>query len=413
MDWSKLLENKDIRSALIALISAVLTWATDAVAAWSGTSLGALAPAVMAAWAVAVNAVQTRVRQWLADSADDAAADELRKSIEDRTVDPAQAERMRKIVNDQIEQTIVVGNGGSSEGIMSAAKFVESYEPRTLDPNFPPSPPPRLQTFQDLAGDGSRPLVVLAFLAGLLGCSAVGNAAPPRAIITGPNTGTPGEFITLDASTSEGDPKHYRWSISPELRGRKQLLPTMTGERCTVASFPGRYVVTLAVANDDGIDSLTWQIEIPGQVPCPPPEPQPIDPQPVVPIGPTPIPQPVQPVTPVNPQPVDNTPPPGEFGIAPDVYRAALAATSPTRVQDCQRLASECRRIAGGQADSLNALATQMVAVLVTLPAGWDSLKSKVKTTVATLAVSGRIKSAADMQRLLLELADAFERAAR
>lgn len=381
MDWSKLLASKDVRSALIALVSAVLTWGTDAIAAWAGMSLGAFAPAVMAAWAVVVNAIQTRVRQALADSADDAAADELRKATEERA-------------------SVVLG----------PAEFVESYEPRSLDPNFPPSPPPRLQTFQDLAGDGSRPLVVLAFLAGLLGCSAVGNAAPPRAIITGPNTGTPGEFITLDASTSEGAPKHFRWSIAPELRGRKQLLPSLAGERCTVASFPGRYLVTLAVANDDGIDSLTWQIEIPGNAPCPPPEPQPVAPQPIVPPGPTPIPQPVQPV---NPQPTDNAPGPGEFGIAPDVYRAALAATSPTRVQDCQRLSAECRRIAGGQADSLNALATQMVAVLVTLPAGWDALKGKVKTTVATLAVSGRIKTAADLQRLLLELADAFERAAR
>ena len=371
MGWSKLLDSKDVRSSLIALVSAILTWATDAVAVWAGTSLGAFAPAVMAAWAVAVNAVQTRIRQAIQDAADDAAGAELQRSIEERRTETAE-------------------------------QYVERVEPRSLDPNFPPSP--RLQVLRDLADDSPRVVLLIAAVLSLAACA---NAAPPRAIITGPTTGPPGEFLTLDASTSEGDPKHYRWSINPELRGRKQLLPTMTGERCTVASFPGRYVVTLAVANDDGIDSLTWQIEIPGNAPCPPPEPQPVAPQPIVPPGPTPIPQPV------NPQPVDNTPGPGEFGIAVEVYRAALAATSPTRVQDCQRLASECRRIAGGQADSLNALATQMVAVLVTLPAGWDSLKSKVKTTVASLAVSGRIKSAADLQRLLLELADAFERAAK
>ena len=376
MDWSKLLDSKDVRSALIALVSAVLTWATDAVAAWAGTSLGAFAPAVMAAWAVAVNAVQTRVRQAIQDAADDAAGAELRSAIEEHQPE-------------------------------TPAEFVERVEPRSLDPA---SPPPRLPTIREIADDTPR---VVLMLAAVLLLSAVASAAQPRAIITGPNTGTPGEFLTLDASTSEGDPKHFRWSIAPELRGRKQLLPSLTGERCTVASFPGRYLVTLAVANDDGIDSLTWQIEIPGNAPCPPPEPQPVTPQPVIPPGPTPIPQPVQPVTPVNPQPADNTPGPGEFGIAPAVYQAAKAATSPTRVQDCQRLAAECRRIAGGSADSLNAVATQMVAVLVTLPAGWDALKAKVKTTVATLAVSGRVKSAADLQRLLLELADAFERAAR
>ena len=379
---SSILENKDVRSAIIALVSAALTWATDAVAALSGISLGAFAPAVMAAWAVAVNAIQTRVRQAIQDAADDATADELQRSIEDRRTE-------------------------------TPADYVERVEPRSIDPAFPPSP--RLHVLRDLADDGSVPRVVL-MLAAVLSLAACANAAPPRAIITGPNTGTPGEFLTLDASTSEGDPKHFRWSINPELRGRKQLLPSLTGERCTVATFPGRYVVTLAIANADGIDSLTWQIEIPGVMPCPPPEPQPITPQPVVPVGPTPIPQPVnpvQPVTPVNPQPQDNTPPPGEFGIAQDVYRAARSATSPTRVQDCQRLAGECRRIAAGKADTINAVAIDMVGVMNALPTGWDALKSKVKTVVASLAISGKIKSAADLQRLLLELADAFERAAR
>jgi len=374
MDWSKLLENKDVRSALIALVSAVLTWATDAVAAWAGTSLGAYAPAVMAAWAVAVNAIQTRVRLAIQDAADDAAGAELQRGIEERRTE-------------------------------TPAEYVERVEPRSLDPSFPHPPP--VTTIKTLPGSSVVPLI-----AAVLSLAACANAAPPRAIITGPNTGTPGEFLTLDASTSEGDPKHFRWSINPELRGRKQLLPTLTGERCTVASFPGRYVVTLAVANDDGIDSLTWQIEIPGNAPCPPPEPQPITPQPVVPVGPTPIPQPVNPVQPVTPQPV-GPPPAGEFGIAISVYDAARAASSPTRPQDCLRLAAECRRIATMQSDSVNAVAAEMVKVLLTLPSGWDALKSKVKTTVATLAVSGKIKAAADLQRLLLELADAFERAGR
>lgn len=380
MDWKSLLANKDVRSALIALVSALLTWGTEAVAAWAGTSLGAFAPAVMAAWSIVVNAVQTRVRQWLADVADDAAGAELRKAL--------------------------IDSGWNEHQPETAREYVERVEPQSLDPNFQPAPQTRLSVFQELSDDAPRVVLLIAAVLSLAACA---QAAPPRAIITGPTTGTPGEFLTLDASTSEGAPKHFRWSIAPELRGRKQLLPSLTGERCTVASFPGRYLVTLAVANDDGIDSLTWQIEIPGNAPCPPPEPQPIAPQPVVPPGPTPIPIP----QPVQPQPTDNTPGPGEFGIAPDVYRAAKAATSATRVQDCQRLAAECRRIASGPADSLNAVATQMVAVLVTLPQGWDALKAKVKTTVATLAVSGRVKSAADLQRLLLELADAFERAAK
>lgn len=122
--------------------------------------------------------------------------------------------------------------------------------------------------------------------------------------------------------------------------------------------------------------------------------------------------QPVQPVNPVTPQPV-GPPAAGEFGIAVSVYEAARAASSPSRAQDCQRLAAECRRLGTMPADSINAIAAEMVRVLVTLPSGWDALKTKVKTTVATLAGTGRVNTAADLQRLLLELADAFERAGR
>lgn len=396
MDWKSLLANKDIRSALIALVSALLTWGTDAVAAWSGTSIGAFAPAVMAAWAVAVNAAQTRIRKVMADSADDAANEDALK--------PPNHEWLVQRLGEPV----------ASENLPENFEFGDNVRWWPLRGICTDSLGALLETRRDVLAVSTKRLVLM--IAAVLSLAACANAAAPRAIVTGPNTGTPGEFLTLDASTSEGDPKHFRWSIAPELRGRKQLLPSLTGERCTVASFPGRYLITLAVANDDGIDSLTWQIEIPGNAPCPPPEPQPVTPQPVIPPGPTPIPQPVnpvQPVTPVNPQPQDNTPGPGEFNVAPAVYQAAKAATSPTRVHDCQRLASECRRIAGGPADSLNTVAAEMVKTLVTLPAGWDVLKTKVKTTVAALAIGGKIKSAADLQRLLLELADAFDRAAR
>lgn len=176
----------------------------------------------------------------------------------------------------------------------------------------------------------------------------VASASPPRAIITGPTTATPGEFLTLDATGSENDPKHFKWSISPELRGRKQLLPSDGGGKCVVATYPGVYLITLAISNDDGIDTLTYQITIPGDAPCPPPEPQPVPPQPVPPTpGPAPQPTPVPVPVPVIPD--------GEFKVAAKVAEIIGRINSPSRTTEAKQLA-----------DAADALAAQIAAGTVT-----------------------------------------------
>lgn len=234
---------------------------------------------------------------------------------------------------------------------------------------------------------------------------------PPRAIIQGPSAAIPGEMVVLDASTSEGA-KTYKWSISPELRGRKQLLEIDGGKRVQVASYGGRYVITLAVGNEVGIDLLTWDLRVDGSEPCPPPEPSPT-PEPVdpTPIDPKPVdPKPVDPPKPVEPiQP----PPAGEFLIAPEVFSLASVATSPTRVADCNLLASECDRIATGNWSTMNSIAQETVNVLNELPPGWEPMKTRVKEAIGALYTNGRIKNAQDIVRLLRELKVAFELAAK
>ncbi len=237
----------------------------------------------------------------------------------------------------------------------------------------------------------------------------------PRAIIQGPTQAVPGEMIILDASQSAGA-ERYRWTISPELRGRKQLLEIDQGKRCQVASYGGRYVVTLAVSNASGIDLLTWELTIAGQPPCPPPEPAPtpVDPRPLP--NPQPEPPAPQPLPTPDPQPEPRpvTPPDnGRFSLAPEVFRIASTAASATRAEDCLRLASECERIAAASWDGMTPMAAEIVRVLNTLPAGWQELKSRTQTAIAGLYSNGLIKSRDDIAALLRELKVAFERAAQ
>lgn len=242
-------------------------------------------------------------------------------------------------------------------------------------------------------------------------------AKPPRAIIQGPSHVIPGELIVLDASQSDGA-DNFRWSISPELKGRKQLIEMDGGKRCQIASYGGRYVVTLAVSNAAGIDLLTWEIRVDGNAPCPPPEPQPVDPIEPDPIKPEPV-KPVDPPPSPMPQPVDPVPAPiqppaaGEFGLAPKVFDLAKAAKSSTRVADCQMLASECKRIAASDWANLNAIASEIVSVLKKLPTGWEDLAKSVQTAIAELYQAGKIKNTGDIKRLLLEVAAAFDLAGK
>lgn len=177
---------------------------------------------------------------------------------------------------------------------------------------------------------------------------------PPRAIIQGPTHAIPGEMIILDASQSDGA-DNFRWSISPELRGRKQLLEMDGGKRCQVASYGGRYIITLAVSNAGGIDLLTWEITISGQQPCPPPEPKPPEPSPgpapddATPPGPHPGPTPVPPTPPTPPPPKPPEPPPippGEFGIAPQVAEMVSKLPDPQRVATALALADRIEALA-------------------------------------------------------------------
>lgn len=98
--------------------------------------------------------------------------------------------------------------------------------------------------------------------------------ASPKAVITGPTGGVPGDILILDASASGGD--FFSWEVAQELDGdRPTILPIDNGRKCVVASVPGTYVVFLAVGDKDGIDTIKWQLKVSGEPPKPPAPPAP------------------------------------------------------------------------------------------------------------------------------------------
>jgi len=218
------------------------------------------------------------------------------------------------------------------------------------------------------------PLILLALLV-----PSIAVAAPPRAIITGPTTAIPGELLTLDATSSENEPKHFKWSISPELRGRKQLEPN--GGKCVVATYPGVYVVTLAISNDDGIDTLTYQLTFPGEAPCPPPAPKPVVPD--VPIPPVPVPTPTpNPPVPTPPGPVP-TPviPDGEFKVSAKVAALIGKINSPNRSTEAKQLADAADSLA---AEVAAGTVTNATVVLTRIGAGIKDIKNPQWVAAAT-----------------------------
>jgi hypothetical protein len=246
---------------------------------------------------------------------------------------------------------------------------------------------------------GQGPLHFGCAILALALAPAMSYADAPRAVINGPTAAIPGELVTLDASGSNGAPTHYKWSINPEVKGRRQL--TADGAKCTVASFPGTYVVTLVVGNADGVDLLTWRLDIPGNppTPCPDPAPQPLPPAPV-PIPPVPTPTPI-------PEPIVIVPE-GEFGIAPAIYKIAKGKPRAEIKALADKAEAMSAKIRSGSVGSMQSVLNEIVAVLKALPPGWDDLKQAARIAIEALYKAGKLNDLPAWGRLLIEIAGAL-----
>jgi hypothetical protein len=257
-------------------------------------------------------------------------------------------------------------------------------------------------------------------------------SSSPRAIVEGPTTAIPGQFLLLSAKQSEGTPHLFKWTITPEIPGYKQLRILGDGSECEVATFPGVYVVTLAVANNEGIDSVRWQITIPGDArPCPTCPACPTCPS--VPV-PTPTPLPPGPVPTPTPTPTP-VPVPGpdvdRLGIVDQVRREVAKIGDPAgskaiavRMRSLANLIRErevqrAKAVANGQTpppaisfqDCINELASS-----IKLGKGkWETLLPVMVTICQALIRDGKvdIKDVNSILVLIDALVTAFETAAQ
>lgn len=235
---------------------------------------------------------------------------------------------------------------------------------------------------------------------------------PPRAVISGPTRGEPGEFLEFSARSSEGKPHHVRWTISPELKGRKQLSSPEAVD-ITAAGYPGTYILTLSVSNEFGVDTTARQYVVDGEQPLPPPAPQPVKPDPVPP-SPTPTPGPAPQPAPV-PQPDPPVPPPApvkSFGVAEKLVAAIRTIQVADRVATSQRLSAEAKAVAEAIKNktitSPTAILTRALIPVSQLPAVWQPAKDVLKTEITRLAGDKQLVTADDYEGLFREIAAAL-----
>ncbi len=258
----------------------------------------------------------------------------------------------------------------------------------------------------------------------LLACLVIGStaaAAVPKAVITGPEQAILGEIIELSAASSDGEPLHFSWEITPEIRGRRQLKVSPSGESTIVASYGGDYLVTLTVSNADGHSTAHHPLHIPGTAP-PQPSPQPVPPGPVPTPGPNPSPGPAPaPPAPTPPGPTPGPAPAPEIpltGLSLSVYNAAMQVSSPNRASEAVCLANGCAGISSsiaagkydkdtaGQALSSLALASSLVTEMgaaMDRCSGppWTEAREAIATKVGSMWKAGQLKTAADWKMTL------------
>lgn len=285
----------------------------------------------------------------------------------------------------------------------------------------------------------ASPLARLAvlFVPLLLLSSAPLFASPPRAIIDGPaSVRAPGQKLVLRAADStQKSAKGYRWTIHPEIRGYEQMTVIDGGRAVLIHTLPGRYVVTLTVAgapSADGeveIDSITHTLEIPGNAPCPPPEPvpDPLGPLPEPP-QPTPPPTPKPPApqpTPPQPQPTPTPPQPlpaGDYNISPRFSEIARAVEDPQKATSVKRMADSldaiAAQVAAGTLTKFPETFAQVQTVLQALSEHWQEPRSDARAQMSgvlslvyqqhkngrlALLSSGEFKNASSWAQLLRE----------
>lgn len=219
-------------------------------------------------------------------------------------------------------------------------------------------------------------------------------AAPPRAIMTGPTGGVPGDILVLDASESAAD--FYAWSVTPQLPGgRPTILVLEEGRKCLVASVPGVYHVFLACSNCEGIDQAQWTLTIGNE-----PNPAPVPPAP-------------NPPTPTPPVPAPDTVPDGVFRIAKLAFDLAQLVDSTNRVGQAHALADAADAVTASIAagtlkkpqEILRAILAANNAALGSAMLAWTPWGTAIGLKLQELYKAGRLAQTGDWAVCLREIA--------
>lgn len=267
-------------------------------------------------------------------------------------------------------------------------------------------------------------LLLCLTCAGLMGCNQVDAGGDVQAIIKGGvKVVQAGDYVTLDASDSQGSGLRYRWQCMNPRDGVEALRVIDGGKKCLPTTRAGNWQIRLTVWNAQGIDDETYDYvavadcpPVPSPVvPVPTPSPDPVPaPRPVVPV-PDPIVRPT-PQPPVVPEPAVT-----KFGLRPDVVQWGNAVQSVDRVTEAQAISAALMQYAGtveGKYKTTGYLLASYIAgdVKKTLSAAcgshlaeWMSaFNGPLGDRLGALVASGTLSNASDWKLAMTEIGEAL-----
>ncbi len=288
-----------------------------------------------------------------------------------------------------------------------AEKFLEQLLAAAKDLPQPPAPdtiPFDPNALRPGGGTPLRSLLLFVFLCLPLS----GHCASPKAVIKGPRTAVPGEFLRYDFGSSTGM-KGFRLEIDPKNDQYEQVRLLKAEKAAEVASFKGVYKLTLTVWDEqDDSDVAEWIVAIADPGPDPAPSPTPPDPAPQPAPTPTPGPTPAPVPEPVLPD--------GKFGVLKATRDAARAVQSTAKAKELQCLIDGCvtvkAQIAAGTLKSPQAIVVGVGGVLAScVSPAWDAARNALADKVEELFKAGQLKTVDDCRGLVDELQSGLEAA--
>lgn len=260
----------------------------------------------------------------------------------------------------------------------------------------------------------------------LTGCNQVEAGGDVQAIIKGGvKTVQAGDYVTLDASDSQGSGLRYRWQCMTPRDGVEALRVIDGGKKCLPTTRAGNWQIRLTVWNAQGIDDETYDyvavadcppvpspvVPIPTPSPIVNPDHVPVPPAPVVPVPPVVVPEPVKPEPAVT-----------KFGLRADVVQWGNAVQSVDRVAEAQAISAALMQYATGVEGKYKTTGYLLASYIAgdvkkTLSAAcgshlaeWMSaFNGPLGDRLGALVTSGTLLNASDWKFAMIEIGEALQ----